>query len=276
MNAKKKKTNYGVANNLNKNPAVDGNGGTSSERRERRRARRRSTFRAIDRSPPSTPTIRDLWALAQPPWPTEGGPACPGRPSARFTGAAARHKVNEQDMEDTYQPLSRSCIQEGQKFLISAQPALFVYVTIIYVNQTYTPSDEDSVAIVLKTAHYCSVCECVVKDLANYLDHVDGKKRNYFESSGFGQVGTSNQTTLHGLNVCQIREHWACLFVLVEHHLNRFRKGWSHLRNRKNKVQILIEKPQYDHVLLIEATRFDSCLFQVIHVIFFFSSNLCL
>uniref|UniRef100_A0A0D9WUY7 Uncharacterized protein n=1 Tax=Leersia perrieri TaxID=77586 RepID=A0A0D9WUY7_9ORYZ len=250
MNAKKKKTNYGVANNLNKNPAVDGNGGTSSERRERRRARRRSTFRAIDRSPPSTPTIRDLWALAQPPWPTEGGPACPGRPSARFTGAAARHKVNEQDMEDTYQPLSRSCIQEGR-----ASCLMCLY------NQT---------------AHYCSVCECVVKDLANYLDHVDGKKRNYFESSGFGQVGTSNQTTLHGLNVCQIREHWACLFVLVEHHLNRFRKGWSHLRNRKNKVQILIEKPQYDHVLLIEATRFDSCLFQVIHVIFFFSSNLCL
>ncbi|GJN26924.1 hypothetical protein PR202_gb14891 [Eleusine coracana subsp. coracana] len=88
-------------------------------------------------------------------------------------------KVTEQDLEDTYQPPFKSCIQEGRasclmcaynqvngvpmcarKDLLQKTRAEWGFqgyitsdcdaVAIIHENQTYTSSDEDSVAIVLK------------------------------------------------------------------------------------------------------------------------------
>ncbi|KAG8037956.1 hypothetical protein GUJ93_ZPchr0026g29121 [Zizania palustris] len=95
---------------------------------------------------------------------------------ARYTFNA---EVNEQDMSDTYQPPFRSCIQEGRASClmcsynqVNGVPACARkdilqkardewgfqgYITsdcdavaIIHENQTYTISDEDSVAVVLK------------------------------------------------------------------------------------------------------------------------------
>ncbi|CAA2997823.1 zinc finger matrin-type 2 [Olea europaea subsp. europaea] len=49
-----------------------------------------------------------------------------------------------------------------------------------------------------QAGYYCSVCECLVKDSANYLDHINGKKHQ----RGFGMSMRSERATLEQVQQC--------------------------------------------------------------------------
>ena len=73
----------------------------------------------------------------------------------------------------------------------------------------------DRLAVYLQAGYYCSVCDCILRDSASYLDHINGKYHNRALGMSMRvERSTADQVSYVSYwECCQIALHtWECAY----------------------------------------------------------------